>query len=206
MSRFHALKVAEVRRQTPASVSIALSVPEELRREFAFQPGQYLTLRATIDGEDIRRSYSICSGPDEALVRIGVKQVEGGAFSTFANENLKPGDVVEVDAAGRALHAAARRAGPPCARHRRGVGHHADPVDREEPAGERSTARFTLIYGNQTTNSVMFAEEIEDLKNQHLQRSLGRACAEPRGAGRAAAVGPHRRASVSPRSRTAWWT
>ncbi len=170
MSRFHALKVAEVRRQTPSSVSIALAIPEELQREFEFQPGQYLTLRATIEGEDIRRSYSICSRPDEALVRIGVKQVDGGAFSTFANENLRPGDVVEVmPPEGRFT----LKPGAP-GRHVLGIaaGSGITPIlsiVKSLLKNDRD-ARFTLIYGNQTTNSVMFAEEIEDLKNEHLQR------------------------------------
>ena len=96
MSRFHALKIAEIARPTADSVAIGFAIPEDLKQAFAFAPGQYLTLRAEIDGEDLRRSYSICSRADDSLLRIGVKKVEGGAFSAFANENLKPGDIVEV--------------------------------------------------------------------------------------------------------------
>jgi ring-1,2-phenylacetyl-CoA epoxidase subunit PaaE len=96
MTRFHALTVADIRRETRDSVSIRFAVPEALRPAFAFAAGQYLTLRATIGGEEIRRSYSICSGPDDGDLRIGVKKVRGGAFSCFANENLKPGDMLEV--------------------------------------------------------------------------------------------------------------
>ena len=96
MTRFHSLRVAEVRRLTPDAVAISFAVPDDLRPVFAFMPGQYLTLRATIDGEDIRRCYSLCSTPDAPLLTVGVKQVEGGAFSTFANQSLKVGDVLEV--------------------------------------------------------------------------------------------------------------
>jgi ring-1,2-phenylacetyl-CoA epoxidase subunit PaaE len=170
MSRFHALKVAEIRRLTAESVSIGFAIPAELRAEFAFAPGQYLTLRSTIDGEDIRRSYSICSALDENLLRIGVKKVEGGAFSAFANESLKPGDLVEVmppegrftiPEGANGCHILAIAAGS-------GI----TPIlsIAKSLLARDGAARVTLIYGNRTSNSVMFAEEIEDLKNRYLQR------------------------------------
>lgn len=170
MTRFHALEVAEIRRQTTESVSVGFTVPDALKGEFAFAPGQYLTLHAVIDGEDIRRSYSICSGLEENLLRIGVKKVEGGAFSSFANDTLKPGDIVEV------LPPKGRFTLPEGAsvRHVLGVaaGSGITPIlSIAKSLLERDTlARFTLIYGNRTSNSVMFAEEIEDLKNRCLQR------------------------------------
>lgn len=170
MSRFHPLKIAEIRRETPESVSIRLDVPETLAPDFAFRPGQYLTLRARIDGEDIRRSYSICSGLDEGALRVGIKRVSGGAFSTYANENLKPGDVIEVMPPEGRFTSALETKG----RHVLGVaaGSGITPIlsiAKSLLARDR-TSRFTLIYGNQTTNSVMFAEEIEDMKNRHLGR------------------------------------
>lgn len=170
MSRFHVLKVTEVRRETPESVSIRFAVPDGLAPHFAFRPGQYLTLRAMIDGEDIRRSYSICSGLDEGALRVGIKRVAGGAFSTYANESLKPGDEVEVmPPEGR--FTPAEHAG---SRHVLGIaaGSGITPIfSIVKTLLTRDTAsRFTLIYGNQTTNSVMFAEEIEDLKNRYLGR------------------------------------
>ncbi len=171
MSQFHALTVAEVRRETPDSVSVRFAVPDALLPTFAFLPGQYLTLRATIGGEEIRRSYSICSGLDDGDLRVGVKKVRGGAFSTFANENLKPGDTVDVmppDGRFTAMPEAANR------RHVLGVaaGSGITPVlsiIRSLLAREPET-RVTLVYGNRTTTGVMFAEEIEDLKNRHLGR------------------------------------
>ncbi len=170
MSRFHTLTVTDVRRETRDSVSIRLDVPEALQSAFIFLPGQYLTLRATLDGEDIRRSYSICSGPDDGELRIGIKKVQGGAFSTFANENLKVGDAIKVmPPQGRFIPKPAS-----AGRHVLGIaaGSGITPVFSiirsilfREPA-----SRVTLIYGNQTSQSVMFAEEIEGLKNRHLGR------------------------------------
>jgi ring-1,2-phenylacetyl-CoA epoxidase subunit PaaE len=170
MSRFHALRIAEIVRQTPESVAIGFTVPEALKHEFAFTPGQYLTLRAAIEGEDLRRSYSICSGSDEALLRVGIRRVDGGAFSCLANENLKPGDVIEVmPPEGRFI----LRDGAP-GRHVLGVaaGSGITPIlsIAKSLLKRDPRARFTLIYGNRTTATVMFAEEIEDLKNRALGR------------------------------------
>lgn len=169
MSRFHPLKIEEIRRETRDSVSLRLGVPEALKPQFAFRPGQYLTLRATIDGEDIRRSYSICSGVDDGALRVGIKKVEGGAFSTFANENLKPGDVIEVMAPeGRFTPAEG------VGRHLLGIaaGSGITPIlsIAKSALARDPAARVTLIFGNRTSLSVMFAEEIEDLKNIHLGR------------------------------------
>lgn len=170
MSRFHALKVAEIRRETPDAVSIRFALAESEKARFAFLPGQYLTLRAIIDGEEIRRSYSICSGLDDGHLRVGIKKIAGGAFSTFANENLKSGDMIEVmEPEGRftpALGAHARHVLAIAA------GSGITPIlsiAKTLLAREPET-RITLIYGNRTSLSVMFAEEIEDLKNRHLGR------------------------------------
>ena len=94
--RFHALRIASLRRETADAVSLAFDVPDVLRAAYRFAPGQYLTLRATIDGEDIRRSYSICSGLDDGELRVAIKRVEGGMFSTWANEALQVGDELNV--------------------------------------------------------------------------------------------------------------
>jgi ring-1,2-phenylacetyl-CoA epoxidase subunit PaaE len=170
MSRFHALTIADIRRETRDSVSIRLSVPEPLKAAFAFAPGQYLTLRATIDGEDIRRSYSISSGLDDGELRVGIKKVRGGAFSTFANENLKPGDMLDVMPPEGRFTLKNAAAG----RHVLGVaaGSGITPILSiiRSVLAREATSKVTLIYGNQTSGSVMFAEEIEGLKNRHLGR------------------------------------
>ena len=93
---FHALGIADIRPETADAVSIAFDVPAELRPAFAFRPGQYLTLRATLGGEEVRRSYSICSARDDGELRIAVKHVPDGVFSRHANTELRPGATLEV--------------------------------------------------------------------------------------------------------------
>ena len=90
--RFHRLAVNDLRRETADAVSMTFSIPSDLADDYAFAPGQYLTLRTTMDGEEVRRSYSICSGPDDGELRIAVKKVDGGAFSSWAADELKAGD------------------------------------------------------------------------------------------------------------------
>ena len=95
-AHFHTLRVSDVRRETPDCVSVAFEVPEEYREDYAFTQGQHLTLRREIDGEDVRRSYSICVGKDDGEIRVAVKKLAGGTFSTYVNEELKKGDELEV--------------------------------------------------------------------------------------------------------------
>src|SRR3982075_2721909 len=94
--RFHRLAVSELRRESADAVSLTFAIPRELAGDYAFAPGQYLTLRTTMDGEEVRRSYSICSGPDDGELRIAVKKVDGGAFSSWAADELKAGDELDV--------------------------------------------------------------------------------------------------------------
>ena len=94
--RFHRLAVDDLRRETADAVSLTFTIPQELASDYSFAPGQYLTLRTTMDGEEVRRSYSICSGPDDGELRIAVKKVDGGAFSSWAADELKAGDQLDV--------------------------------------------------------------------------------------------------------------
>lgn len=164
MTRFHPMTIADIRRETAGSVSLGFVLPDNLKDQFAFVPGQYLTLRATIDGEDLRRSYSICSALEDEQLRVGIKKVAGGAFSTYANERLKIGDTLalmppqgrftlNLDKRGQHLLAIAAGSG-------------ITPIlsIAKSLLSRDPSARFTLVYGNQTAQSVMFAEEWEDLK------------------------------------------
>jgi ring-1,2-phenylacetyl-CoA epoxidase subunit PaaE len=168
--RFHTLAVKHIDRLTKDSVAVSFAIPEDLKQEFAFKPGQYLTLRTTINGEDIRRSYSICSGQDDADLRVGIKKVSDGIFSSYANENLKVGDTLQVmTPEGR--FTPSQQLGN---RHILGIaaGSGITPIlsiIRSLLARETDT-QVTLIFGNRTSSSVMFAEEIEDLKNRYLGR------------------------------------
>ncbi|MBL7728889.1 MAG: phenylacetic acid degradation protein, partial [Dinghuibacter sp.] len=93
---FHTLKVKEVKKETPDCVSVAFTVPETLAQEFTFVQGQNITLRKQLNGEEVRRSYSVCTSPLDKELRVAIKQVEGGLFSTWANSELKAGDELEV--------------------------------------------------------------------------------------------------------------
>ncbi len=168
---FHALTVRSIEPDTAEAVVVSFDVPEPLRASFGFTQGQYLTLRATIAGQDLRRSYSICAGVDDAVLRVGVRKVRGGVFSNWINEQLRPGDTVQVMAPqGRffvPLDAAARR-------HHLGIagGSGITPIlsIMKTVLAREPLSTFTLVYGNRSLQSTMFKEELEDLKNRYLTR------------------------------------
>jgi ring-1,2-phenylacetyl-CoA epoxidase subunit PaaE len=169
--RFHILPVREIRRETPDAVSIAFAVPAELVEAYRFEQGQYLTLRAEIDGEEIRRSYSICAGEDDGELRVAVKEVPGGAFSTFANRSLKPGALLDVmTPMGRFGATARANAGGHAVFLACGSG--ITPVlsiIRTRLARDPDQ-RLTLFYGNRNSNAILFREALEDLKDRYLGR------------------------------------
>jgi ring-1,2-phenylacetyl-CoA epoxidase subunit PaaE len=169
--RFHWLKVSDVRRETPDAVSVALEVPPDLASAYAFAPGQYLTLRATIDGEDLRRSYSICSGPDDGELRIAVKRVEGGPFSAWINSGLKAGDRLDVmTPTGRF----GVRHQPEMARTYLGIaaGSGITPILSivKGVLGREAKSRFFLLYGNRSTADTLFREALAELKDRYMDR------------------------------------
>src|SRR3954468_22370038 len=168
---FHPLRVADVEHLPPDAVAVTFAVPPELHSEYAFAPGQHLTLRAVVDGEEIRRSYSICSPPSSGRLRIAIKRLEGGVFSGHALEQLGPGDVLDVmRPAGRfgvrldpenAKNSAAIAAGSGITP----VLSILESVLETEPA-----SRFTLVYGNRGAGSVMFLDELADDKDRYPAR------------------------------------
>lgn len=171
MARFHPLKVTDVRRDTRDAVVVTLAPRDEDRALFDFTQGQYLTLRRAFDGEELRRSYSICSGVDDGCLRVGIKRVDGGAFSTWANENLAPG--VEIDAM-PPMGKFHTETDPAAARHYLGVaaGSGITPLLSiiKTVLAREPKSQFTLVYANRQINSIMFREELEDLKNLYLGR------------------------------------
>jgi ring-1,2-phenylacetyl-CoA epoxidase subunit PaaE len=97
MAKFHPLKVSDIRRETSDAVSVAFEVPAPLQPEFIFKHGQYITLKLTVNGEEVRRSYSVCTSPYyENELRVAIKEVPDGRGSVFLNQKLKKGDVIEV--------------------------------------------------------------------------------------------------------------
>ncbi len=173
MSRtsFHALRVQSISPETSEAVVVTLDVPENLRETFAFIQGQYLTLRQTIDGQDLRRSYSICAGVDEGKLRVGVRHVPGGVFSTWMNQSLRVGDTLQVMPPQGRFYAPLE---PTQSRHHVGIagGSGITPVLSilRTVLAREPLSRCTLIYGNRQLRSTMFKEALEDLKNQYLQR------------------------------------
>ena len=169
--RFHALKVAEIVAETAEANSIRFEIPPELRNDFAFKAGQHLTLRATIDGEEVRRNYSLCTAPAEADWMVTVKRIGGGLFSNWVGDRLKPGDVVDVMVPHGSF---TTEFGSANRRHLVGIagGSGITPVVsliktllREEPE-----SRFTLLYGNRDSSSIIFLETLAALKDKHLGR------------------------------------
>ncbi|MFJ9452768.1 MULTISPECIES: 1,2-phenylacetyl-CoA epoxidase subunit PaaE [unclassified Herbaspirillum] len=171
MSKFYPLTVGNVKNETRDTIVVSFDVPAELKETFQYQQGQHLTLRSEINGEDLRRSYSICSAVQDDQLRVAIKRTQGGVFSTWANDTLKPGQSLQVM--------------PP-------MGHFNLPLDAANQkhylafaAGSGITpmlsiikttllaepgSRFTLVYGNRASSSVIFKEELTDLKDVYLER------------------------------------
>jgi ring-1,2-phenylacetyl-CoA epoxidase subunit PaaE len=171
VATFYPLSVSDVRRDTRDAVVVTLRPPEEHKKTFQFKQGQYLTFRALLDGEEVRRSYSICSAVQDPDLRVGIKKVQDGQFSTWANEQLEPGQVLE--------------AMPPAGNFYVPL----NPANRNHYVGfaggsgitpvlgilkttllTEPHSRFTLIYGNEASSTIMFREELEDLKNSFMGR------------------------------------
>ena len=171
--RFHDLTVARVNPEAAGAVAITFAVPAELQERFAFEPGQFLTLRSTIDGQDVRRNYSICSTRSRygshGELEVGIRPMEGGVFSNWAATQLKAGDTLAVMPPDgrftirkpRALHRVGFAAGS-------GI----TPILSiiASTMEESDSAKFTLVYGNRRMSSVMFNEALQDLKDKYKNR------------------------------------
>lgn len=170
-ARFHSLRVSDITRETSDCISVAFEVPENLVDDYHFIPGQYLTLEKEIGGEKIRRSYSLCSSPVDGELRVAIKQVPGGKFSTFANQELTVGAEIDVMTPEGKFYTKL------------------DPSNKKNyvafAAGSGITpifsimksvmaiepeSTFTLFFGNKTTQSIMFRDAIDALKNEHMNR------------------------------------
>lgn len=169
--QFHKLKVRDLRRETADTVSISFELPDNEREAFRFKQGQHLTLKTLINGEEVRRSYSICTGTQENDLRVAVKKVDGGVFSTWANEHLKVGDTLEVMAPqghfftelspeNEKLYVAFA------------AGSGITPVMSilRTTLEQEPRSRFILFYGNRSFDTIIFREQLEELKNLHPDR------------------------------------
>jgi ring-1,2-phenylacetyl-CoA epoxidase subunit PaaE len=171
MSKFHSLTIKEVRPETRDAVSIAFDIPTDLADSFRFTQGQHLVMRTQLDGEEVRRSYSICTGVNDGELRVTIKRVAGGRFSAYANESLKAGQslevmppsghfFVELDAARHGNYLAVAAGS--------GITPILSIIKTTLEAEPHS--RVTLLYGNRSSGSALFREQLEDLKNRYLQR------------------------------------
>jgi len=171
VTQFHPLTIKEIRRETPECVSIVFDIPEHLKDEYRFEPGQNITLKINLGDEEIRRSYSICSSPNENELRVAVKQISGGKFSGHANALMKIGDVISVLpptgkfntklSSTNAKHYLAFAAGS-------GI----TPVISiiKTIFDTEPDSFFTLVYGNRSRSSIIFREQLEAIKNKKMDR------------------------------------
>ncbi|HEY8282102.1 MAG TPA: 1,2-phenylacetyl-CoA epoxidase subunit PaaE [Leifsonia sp.] len=170
-ARFHTLDVAEVRPLTAASVEVTFAVPEALRGEYDYLPGQHVALRARVGGHELRRSYSICRPPTPGSISVAIKRDLGGAFSTWATSELHPGDRIDVMSPQGTF---TTDLGDLDGRHIAGVaaGSGITPLMAlaQSILAASDTSRFTLVYTNRTAIDVMFLEELADLKDRYPAR------------------------------------
>jgi ring-1,2-phenylacetyl-CoA epoxidase subunit PaaE len=171
MSKFHSLTIKDVRSETRDAVSIAFDIPQHLQDSFQFTQGQHLVMRTQMDGEEVRRSYSICTGVNDGELRIAIKRVAGGRFSAFANEQLQPGHTLEVMPPAGHFHVDLDPA-----RHGNylavAAGSGITPILSiiKTTLENEPHSRVTLLYGNRSSSGALFREQLEDLKNRYLQR------------------------------------
>jgi ring-1,2-phenylacetyl-CoA epoxidase subunit PaaE len=168
---FHKITVRNIRRETPDCISVSFDIPGHLENEFRFVQGQNITIRKNIDGEELRRNYSICSAPGELEFRVAIKQMNGGKFSTWANQQLREGDVLELlPPTGKfntPLNPSARKKYLAFA-----AGSGITPIMSilKSTLQTEPLSQFTLVYGNRNRKSIIFREELENLKNTSMDR------------------------------------
>lgn len=170
-SNFYPLTIADVKPETSTAVCVSFDVPVEYSEQFKFTQGQFLTLKTDINGSEVRRSYSICSGVNEKRLRIGIKRVKGGLFSNYANDHFKAGDQLQVMPPQGSFYT------PIDSRQRKNymciaVGSGITPIISiiKSVLEIEPESRVTLIYGNRRSNSVMFRDELSFIKNRYLTR------------------------------------
>jgi ring-1,2-phenylacetyl-CoA epoxidase subunit PaaE len=169
MHDFRPLRICHVMRQTPEAIIITLECPADMQTRF--KPGQHLAVRAVIDGAEQRRTYSICSGPDEANLRLAIKRVAGGVFSNWANGTLAPGGTLEaMPPAGRFILPAGDGAPRQVLAFAAGTGITPIIAMVKHALAKEPATSFTLVYGNRVPESILFREELEDLKDRYLGR------------------------------------
>ena len=169
MSHFHALKIAAVDQLTPNAVALTFDIPEDLKEDYSFKAGQYITLKRTLDGKELRRAYSISSPPSSGKLTVGIKKMEGGTFSVYANEHLRAGDTIDVmlpegrfifdETSPQKIAAFAAGSGITP------IMSIAQTVLESHPDNT-----FVLVFGNQSVEETMYFKQIQALKEQYGER------------------------------------
>ena len=173
MARFHHLKVIAIQKETEKAVSITFDVPDDLKDTFAFKAGQYITLKTEIDGEEIRRDYSLCTNPANGILKVVVKEVSGGQFSSFANNRLKVGDRIEVGPPlGRFVLEPEKDASRTIVAFAAGSGITPVMSILNTVLDEEPQSNFVLVYGNKTPEDTIFLKPLEELNSDEEDRFL----------------------------------
>ena len=171
MAQFHALKIQSIVRQTDKAVSITFEVPKSLKSEFTFKAGQYITLKAVINDQEVRRDYSLSSGPASGSLTVTVKEIEGGLFSSYANTRLKTGDTLEVGSPnGRFLYETKKENRNTVVAFAAGSGITPIMSIARTVLESETNTKFVLIYGNKSPKETIFHQEILDLQTRHSDR------------------------------------
>jgi ring-1,2-phenylacetyl-CoA epoxidase subunit PaaE len=171
MSGFHKLSVKTITRETDASISISFNVPENLKEEFSFKAGQYITLKTEIDGSEVRRDYSLCASPKSGALKVAVKEVKDGTFSAYANNKLKVGDSLDVaPPRGRFIFEPNDKKTKNIALFAAGSGITPIMSIIKCALEEEVHSKVILVYGNKSTKDTMFLQEILELQHEYKER------------------------------------
>jgi ring-1,2-phenylacetyl-CoA epoxidase subunit PaaE len=171
MSSFYKLHIKEVKRETPSAISVAFTIPDELKSAYQFTAGQYVNLKLTLDGQEIRRAYSVCSSPNSCELRIAIKSVKSGHFSKFANDNLKVGDILEVSQPeGRFTFEPSFSNLKNYAAFAAGSGITPVMSILKSVLESEPNSSFVLVYGNKTPEETIFHDELHDLQLKYVGR------------------------------------
>lgn len=170
MNKFYALKIKEVIRETPEAVSLSFEIPEDLKETFNYKAGQYITIKTNIEGDEVRRAYSLCSAPHSDEFKVTVKEVPGGTFSVLANNVLKKGDILEVHPPeGKFIFEPGNQAQTYAAF---AAGSGITPVLSilKSVLTSEPESKFVLVYGNKSTENTIFFKELLELQAKYPER------------------------------------
>lgn len=171
MSKFYKLYIKDIQKETEKAVTITFDVPQNLKDTFAFKAGQYITLKSTINGNEVRRDYSLCSSPKSGVLKIAVKEVKDGIFSSYANNQLQVNDVLEVaQPKGRFLFKPEVNASRTIAAFTAGSGITPILSIIKSVLEEEPKSKIVLVYGNKTTKDTMFLNQLLELQHQYSDR------------------------------------